>query len=166
MRAGPSRSRRWSRRSAPAPTRSSRFEQGRFIEFDRVPDYWARGSAGERRARTISTGFATNISATGRWRSRASRRARSRSARSSPRATGRPPTTFPAVREGRVKRETIPDDDAVGHAGLVLQHPPRPVQRTGACARRSGCCSISNGRTPTSCSARTSARPRTSRTPT
>ena len=29
---------------------------------------------------------------------------------------------FPAVREGRVKRETHPGRDAVGHAGLVLQH--------------------------------------------
>ena len=50
------------------PYGSARFEQGRFIDFERVPDYWAARPARERGARTTSTGCATSISATGRWR--------------------------------------------------------------------------------------------------
>ena len=51
-------------------------------------------------ARTISTGFASNITASGRLRSRRSRPARSTTTRSSPRASGPPPTTSPPPRTG------------------------------------------------------------------
>ncbi len=35
---------------------------------------------------------------------------------------------FPAIKDGRVKRETLPDETPSGGAGLVHQYPPRQVQ--------------------------------------
>ena len=35
---------------------------------------------------------------------------------------------FPAVKDGRVKREVLPDDSPAGRAGLVHEHPPQAIQ--------------------------------------
>jgi microcin C transport system substrate-binding protein len=86
-----------------------RFEQGRFIEFERVPEYWARDlpvNAGQNnfdriryeyfRDRTVAFEAFKNGTLTfhGEYTSRTW-------------ATG---YDFPAVREGRVKREELPVD--------------------------------------------------------
>jgi microcin C transport system substrate-binding protein len=91
------------------PYKVGRFEQGRFIEFDRVPDYWGKDlpvnvglnnfdriryeyyrdrtvafEAFKQGAITYNEEFTARIWATG--------------------------YDFPALREGRVKRETVPDE--------------------------------------------------------
>ena len=91
------------------PYKVGRFEQGRFIEFERVPDYWARDlpvTVGQNnfdriryeyfRDRTVAFEAFKNGTLTfhGEYTSRTW-------------ATG---YDFPAVREGRVKREELPVD--------------------------------------------------------
>ena len=138
------------------PYKVGRFEQGRFIEFDRVPDYWGRDLP-------VNLGQ-NNFD--------------QRALRVFPRPAGR-------LRGVQVRRHQLPRGvhlpdlgdrlrlpglprgprQARGHrprrrrsdARLVLQHPPRDVQGPRASARRSGSPSISNGRTRTSCSASTTA---------
>ena len=56
---------------------------------------------------------------------------------------------FPAVKDGRVKKEALHNGAPTALAGLVLQHAARSRSRTRACARRSASASISNGRTRT-----------------
>ena len=103
------------------------FEQGRFIEYERDPTIGAR-SCRSISARTISTGCASNIIASGRSPSRRSRPARSTTTRSTPRASGPTSYDFPAVKDGRVKKEVLHNGAPSAHAGLVSQHPPRAVQ--------------------------------------
>ncbi len=74
------------------PYRVGHFEAGRFIEYERVKDWWGAGRSPA--ARTISTPCATNITATATSPSRASPRAAISSARSSLRASGRRATIF------------------------------------------------------------------------
>jgi microcin C transport system substrate-binding protein len=91
------------------PYRVGRFEQGRFIEFERVPDYWAKDlpvNVGQNnfdrirweyfRDRTVA--FEAFKNGTLNFQEEYTSRLWS---------TG---YDFPAVHEGRVKREEIPDD--------------------------------------------------------
>ena len=43
---------------------------------------------------------------------------------------------FPAVKDGRVKLETLPDETPSGGAGLVHQYPPRASSGIRGCAKR------------------------------
>ena len=70
---------------------------------------------------------------------------------------------FPAVKDGRVKRETLPDDTPSGGAGLVHQYPPRAVQGPAGARGDRSTRSISNGPTRPSCTAPTRAPSRRSR---
>jgi microcin C transport system substrate-binding protein len=91
------------------PYKAGRFEQGRFIEFDRVPDYWAKDlpvNVGQNnfdriryeyfRDRTVA--FEAFKNGTLNFQEEFTSRIW---------ATG---YDFPALNEGRVKREEIPDD--------------------------------------------------------
>jgi microcin C transport system substrate-binding protein len=91
------------------PYKVGRFETGRFIEFDRVPDYWAKDlpvNVGQNnfehiryeyfRDRTVA--FEAFKNGTVNFHEEATSRTW---------ATG---YDFPAMREGRVKREEIPND--------------------------------------------------------
>ena len=110
------------------PYRVGRFEQGRFLEFERVKDWWGtdlpvmRGQNNfdvlrydyYRERDTAFEGFSAKSYAfreefTSRvWATR---------------------YDFPAIRDGRVKRETIPDETAVWRARLDDQHPAREIRR-------------------------------------
>ncbi|KLK94379.1 hypothetical protein AA309_03865 [Microvirga vignae] len=94
----------------------SRFEQGRFIEFERVPDYWARDlpvNVGQNnfdrvryeyfRDRTVA--FEAFKNGTLNYHEEATSRTWS---------TG---YDFPAVREGRVKREELPSNSPAAIQG-------------------------------------------------
>ncbi len=117
------RRRRWSRRSAPAPIKSARSSPGRYIAFQRVPDYWAKDlpvNVGQANFDVIRFEYFGDR----RSPSRPSRPAPSPCTRSSPRAIWATGYDFPAFHDGRVKREEIPDDSISGHPGLVLQYSP------------------------------------------
>ena len=58
---------------------------------------------------------------------------------------------FPAVRDGRVKGGDLPDENAIRHPGLVLQHAPTAVQGSARARSDRRSVSISTGRTATSC---------------
>jgi microcin C transport system substrate-binding protein len=98
------------------PYRVGRFEQGRFIEFERVPDYWGRDlpvSVGQNNFdrlryeyfRDRQVAFEAFKAATFTFREEFTSRDWS---------TG---YDFPAVREGRVKREVLPDETPSGTQG-------------------------------------------------
>ena len=122
-----SRPRRWRRRSAPAPTRSAASRPGRFIEFDRVPDYWAKDlpvNVGQNnfdriryeyfRDRTVA--FEAFKNGTLNYHEEYTSRIW---------ATG---YDFPAMREGQ-REEGRDLERRAGHdPGLVLQHAPRRLQ--------------------------------------
>ena len=135
MRRGRSTNRRWISRSASGPYKVGKFEANRYIEYERVKDWWGadlpvcRGSYNFDvvryefyRDRDVAfegfTGknylyreeFTSRI-----WATR---------------------YDFPAIKDGRVKREVVAGRDAVGRAGLVHQYPPRASSRIRACARR------------------------------
>ena len=56
---------------------------------------------------------------------------------------------FPAVKDGRVKRESIPDEPSLRHASLDDQHPAREIPGRAAARGASPMRSISSGRTRT-----------------
>ena len=112
-----------------------------------------RRPAGRRAGRTISTSCASNSTATATSPSKASPARAICSARNSPRASGRRATTFPAIRDGRVKRDDPARRHAVGRAGLVHQHAAREVQGPAPARGARSTPSISNGPTRTSCTA-------------
>ncbi|WP_445502288.1 extracellular solute-binding protein [Microvirga sp. G4-2] len=98
------------------PYKVSRFEQGRFIEFERVPDYWAKDlpvNVGQNnfdrvryeyfRDRTVA--FEAFKNGTLNYHEEATSRTW---------ATG---YDFPAVREGRVKREELPNNSPAAIQG-------------------------------------------------
>ena len=96
--------------------RVGRFEAGRYIEYQRVADWWGAKlpvSVGQHNFDTC----AMSTIATATSASRDSRRRAICSARNSPRAPGRPRYDFPAIRDGRVKRDEIPDDTPSGGQG-------------------------------------------------
>ncbi len=134
----------------------SRFEQGRFIEFARVPDYWARDlpvNAGQNnfdrlryeyyRDRQVALeGFKAGVVT---FREE---------------FTSRDWATaydFPAVREGRVKRDTIPDETPSGTQGWFFNIAPRPVSGQARPRGAGAAVRFRVDERRTSCSARTSA---------
>ena len=102
------------------PYKVGDYSFGNYIEFERVDDWWANDLPANASGATISIASATNIIATARRRSKPSRRAPSRSARSSPRAHWATGYDFPAVKDGRVIK-----DDSAGRAD-------RPARRAGS----------------------------------
>ena len=121
-------------RSARGPYKVGRFEVNRYIEYERVKDWWGADLPVMPRQLQFRYACATSSIATATSRSRASPARTTCSARSSPRASGRRATIFPrsrtAASSARCARR-----DAVGRAGLVHQYPPRQVQGP-RCARR------------------------------
>ena len=108
------------------PYRVGRFEPGRYIEYERVKEWWgadlpvARGQNNfdvvryqYYRDRDVAFEGFTSKSYLFReelvsrvWATR---------------------YEFPAARDGRVKRDTIPDHTTDAASGLVFQHPPREI---------------------------------------
>jgi len=129
------------------PYKVGRLEQGRFIGFDRVADYWGKDlpvNIGQWNFDTIRFEyFADRAVAFEAFKSGAF--TVHEEAKAATWATG---YDFPAIREGRVKRETIPDANISGIQGWFFNI-RRPVLRIPASARRSAMRSISNGRTRT-----------------
>ena len=101
------------------PYKVGRFEAGRYIEYERVKDWWGADlpvSAGS----TISTRSATNIIAIATSPSRASP-AKSYLFREE--FTSRIWATrydFPAIQDGRVKRDVLPDETPSGAQGWFI----------------------------------------------
>ena len=102
------------------PYKVGRFEAGPLHRIRAREGLVGRRSAGGARAATISTPCATNTIATATSASRASPPRAICSARSSPRASGRRATTFPAIKDGRVKRDVLPDDTPSGAQGWFI----------------------------------------------
>ena len=125
--------RRWSRRSAPAPT-GSRLRAGRNITYERVKDYWgARTCRRPGRHATISTRSATSISATPRCCSRPSRATSRLPGREQRQELGHR-LRLPGRQGGRVIKEEFADDNIGRHAGLRLQ--PAPAEVPGSARAR------------------------------
>ena len=131
------------------PYKVGRFEPGRYIEFERVADYWGKDlpvNVGINNFEHIRFEYyrdrqvAFEAFKAGKINFHEEYTARIW-------ATG---YDFPAVREGRVKKEALPNG-ARRAARLVFQLAPRRCSRIRAFARRSASPSISNGRTRTSC---------------
>ena len=139
------------------PYRVGRFEPGRFIEYERVKDWWGAGSPGRPRPEQFRLSCATNIIATATSPSRASPRATISSARSSLRAFGPRATTFRRCATAASSARCCPISRLPERrAGSSIRG--GKSSRTRACGKRSGSPSTSNGRTKTSCTAPTTAR--------
>ena len=120
--------RRSSRRSAPAPTRSARFEQGRFIEFERVADYWAKDlpvNVGHEQFRPHPLRVFPRPA--GRLRGVQGRRDHLQRGIHR-RASGRQGYDFPAVRDGRVKKEDAAQRRAARHRRAGISTPAATIQ--------------------------------------
>ena len=87
-----------------------------------------QGPAGQRRPQQFRRDPHRLLHASGRRPSRPSRRARSPSARSSPRSPGRQDYNFPAIAAGKVVKTLLPGREAPVVPGLVHQHPARQVR--------------------------------------
>ena len=110
------------------PYKVGRFEAGRYIEYDRVKDWWGAGLPVVARPATISTSCRYEFY---RDRDVAFEGFTGKSYLFREEFTSRIWATrydFPAMRDGRVKRDVIPRRYAVGRARLVLQHATREVQ--------------------------------------
>ena len=77
----------------------------------------------------ISTRSASTFTAMPTRISRPSRKDCSTCARSTIRAAGRPAYDFPAVRDGRIVKEALPDRPAEGHVRLRVQHAAADLRR-------------------------------------
>ena len=103
------------------------FEQGRFIEYERRPDYWGR---------TLPVNLGQNNFDRLRFEYYRERQVAFEAFKAGAinyheEYTSRFWATsydFPAAKDGRVKKETLHDGAPIPHAGLVSQHPPRAVQ--------------------------------------
>lgn len=146
------------------PYRVGAFEAGRYIEYERVRDYWGRDlpvNRGRHNFDVIRYEFFRDRTSP----SKRSRRAPTTCARSSPRACGRADTTFPRQGTGacaarRCRTSALP----ARRAGSST--PGARSSRTRACARRSSMPSTSSGPTRPCSTAPTSAAEATSRIPT
>ena len=90
------------------PYKIGKFEQGRFVEFERVKDWWGENLPISGRTRTTSTCCTMTTIATATRPSKASPRTVTRSARSSPHASGRPAMTSLPSRTGASRRSRSP----------------------------------------------------------
>ncbi|SFK90946.1 extracellular solute-binding protein [Methylocapsa palsarum] len=101
------------------PYRVGRFEQGRFIAFDRVEDYWAKDlpvNVGQANFDTIRFDYYSDRAVAFEG-FKAGAFAVHEESKASTWARG---YDFPAMRDGRVKRETIPDENLSGVQGWFL----------------------------------------------
>ena len=97
-----------------------RFEAGRYIEYERVKDWWGAEPAGRRAARTISTCVRFEYY---RDRDVAFEGFTAKSYLFREEFTSRIWATrydFPAIRDGRVKRDVLPDDTPSGAQGWFI----------------------------------------------
>ena len=129
-----------------------RFEPGRYIEYERVKDWWgadlpvARGQNNFdvvrfEYYRDRDVGFEGFTAGSYLFREEFTSR------------TWATRYDFPAVKDGRVKRDDHSRRYALGRAGLVHQYAARESSPTRGCARRCATRSISNGPTRPSCTA-------------
>lgn len=96
-----------------------RFEQGRFIEFDRVPDYWAKD---------LPVNVGTNNFDRVRWEYFRDRQVAFEAFKSGvitfqEEFTSRIWATgydFPAIKEGKVKKEPLPKTEPIGSQGWIF----------------------------------------------
>ena len=117
---GRSTNRRSTSRSGPGPTRSAASKPGRFIEYERVADWWgadlpvcARPEQFRRRALRIFTATATSAFEAFTAKNYLFREE----------FTSRIWATrydFPAIKDGRVKRDVLPDDTPSGAQGWFI----------------------------------------------
>lgn len=100
------------------PYKVGRFEQGRFIEFERVPDYWGKD---------LPVNIGTNNFDRVRWEYFRDRQVAFEAFKSGvitfqEEFTSRIWATqydFPAIREGKVRKEALPKTEPVGSQGWV-----------------------------------------------
>ncbi len=124
------------------------FEQGRFIEYGRDPNYWGAKlpvNLGQNNFDRLRFEYY-------RERQVAFEAFKAGAINYHEEYTSRFWATsydFPAAKDGRVKKETLHNGAPSTLPGLVPQHAPRPVQGSRACARRSASASTSNGPTRT-----------------
>ena len=108
------------------PYKVGKFEQGRFVEFERVKDWWGENlpiMRGQHNFDVLHYDYY-------RDRDTAFEGFTAKSYTFREEFTSRVWATrydFPAVKDGRVKRESIPDERPVRHAGLDDQHPAREI---------------------------------------
>ena len=101
------------------PYKVGRFEQGRFIEFDRVPDYWGKD---------LPVNIGTNNFDRVRWEYFRDRQVAFEAFKSGvitfqEEFTSRIWATgydFPALHEGKVKKEALPKTEPVGSQGWIF----------------------------------------------
>ena len=109
------------------PYKVGKFEVNRYIEYDRVKDWWARRSSGQPRQLQFRH-RALRILSRPRRRLRRLYRQELSVPRGVHRAHLGDALRFPG-RQGRPRQaRDVAGRDAVGRAGLVHQHPPRQVQ--------------------------------------
>ena len=128
------------------PYKVGKYEINRYVEFDRVKDWWARRSS--RQPRQLQ--FRHRAFEFYRDRDVAFEGFTGKNYLYREEFTSRIWATrydFPAIKDGRVKRETLPDELPAGATGLVHEHPSRASSKIRAYARRSSMRSISNGPT-------------------
>ena len=125
-----------------------------------------RRPAGRARPDTISTSCATSTIATATSPSKASPARTTCSARSSPRASGRRATSSRRSGTAASSASMLPDDTPSGAQGWFINTRRDEVQGPAAARGADPAPSISNGPTRPSCTARTTAPIRCSRTPT
>ena len=102
------------------PYKVGRFDVGHFIEYERVKDWWGADAAGVARPEQFRHRCATNISASARP---ASRPSPPRTILFQEEFTSRFWATrydFPAIKDGRVKRDVIPDETPSGAQGWFI----------------------------------------------
>jgi len=106
------------------PYRIGRFEQNGFVEFERVPDYWARGlpvNVGRDNFDVIRIDyFRDRIAAFEGFKAGATRF--NEEYWSKVWATAYEPNVFPEVGTGEVIREVLPDETASGAQGFWFNH--------------------------------------------
>ncbi len=133
------------------PYKVGKFEQGRFPGVRTRQGLVGRGFRRSIAASTTSMCCATTTTATATSPSRASPARATCSGRSSPSRVWAQRYDFPAVRDGRVKRETIPDERLSGAQGWMIN--TRRDRFRGRDPRSAGAArSTSSGSTRTRCS--------------
>ncbi len=114
------RNRRSIFRWAPGHTRSAKFEVNRYIEFERVKDWWGADLPVTRGSYNFDIVALTNSTATAMSPSRASPRGAICFARSSPRGYGRRATIFRPLRTAASSAKCLPDDTPSGAQGWFI----------------------------------------------
>ena len=142
-----------------------RFEAGRYIEYDRVKDWWGADlpiMRGQNNFDTVRYEFY-------RDRDVAFEGFTGKSYLFREEFTARIWATrydFPAIKDGRVKQAILPDDTPSGGQGWFMNTRREKFKNIDAARSAASTRSISSGPTRTSCTAPTSARSRCSRIPT